>query len=87
MGSGKTGKLSCAWVGAWVVHGMVDGCLGGGGGDVWWGWGNCMCILPVRLDLSIGGGLDGDCEEVIGVTFNIVANCLKNPKRPASEQF
>ena len=47
-------------------------CLGGGGGDVWWGRGNCMCILPVRLDLSIGGGLDGDCEEVVGVTFNTI---------------
>ena len=37
-------------------------------GDVWWGWEKCMCILPglVRLGLSIGGGLDGDGEEVVG---------------------
>ena len=26
-----------------------------------------MCILPVRLDLSIGEGLDGDGEEVVGL--------------------
>ena len=26
MGSGTTGKLGLAWVGAWVVHGW------------WWGW-------------------------------------------------
>ena len=50
------GKLGRSWVGAWVVHGIVL-VYGGGGG-----------VLPglVRLDLSIGGGLDGDDEEVIG---------------------
>ena len=28
-----------------------------------------MCVLPglVRLDLGVGGGLDGDSEEVVGV--------------------
>ena len=26
MGLGLTGKLGCAWVGAWVVSGMVHGC-------------------------------------------------------------
>ena len=33
------------------------------------GWDNCMCILPglVMLDLGVGGGLDGDSEEVAGV--------------------
>ena len=27
-----------------------------------WGWDNCMCVLlgSVRLDLGVGGGLDGD---------------------------
>ena len=33
------------------------------------GLGKCICVLPglVRLDLGIGGGLDGDGEEVVGV--------------------
>ena len=28
-----------------------------------------MCVLPglVRLDLGVGGGLDGDGDEVVGV--------------------
>ena len=28
-----------------------------------------MCVLPglLRLDLSLGGGVDGDGEEVVGV--------------------
>ena len=30
MGSGMMGKLGRAWVGAWVVHGMVHWCW-------WWG--------------------------------------------------
>ena len=74
-GLGLMGKLDCAWVfacvGAWV-HGCMGGGGGGGGdgvGDVWWRWEKCMCIIPglLRLDLSIGGGLDGDGEEVVGV--------------------
>ena len=46
------GKLGCAWVGLWVVHGWM----------MWWGWDKCGGILPelVRLDLSIGGDLVGD---------------------------
>ena len=34
-----------------------------------WGWDNCLCILLglVRLDLGVGGVLDGDGEEVVGV--------------------
>ena len=59
MGLCKGGAWHGAWGGVW------------GGGDVWRGWKKCMCILPglVRLDLSIGGGLDGDSdgEEVVGV--------------------
>ena len=74
-----TGKLGRAWVSAWhdawVVHGMMHGCMGACVvlvvilGDVWWGWENCMCVLPelVRLDLGVGGGLDGDGEEVVCV--------------------
>ena len=46
-------------------------CMGGAGDvdDVWWGWEKCMCVLPgvVGLDLSLGYGLDGDGEGVIGV--------------------
>ena len=37
------------------------------------GWEKCMCVLPglARLDLGVGGGLDGDGEEVFGVgSFN-----------------
>ena len=52
------------------MHGSVHGwCMGVWLGDVLWGLGKCMCILPllVRLDLGIGGGLDGDGEEVVGV--------------------
>ena len=51
-----------AWVGAWVYGGAWLG-------DVVWGWGICMCVLPglVRLDLGVGGGLDGDGKEVVGV--------------------
>ena len=36
MGSGMTGKLHRAWVGAWVVLLVV----------AMWGWDKCMCILP-----------------------------------------
>ena len=47
-----------------MVHGVVFV-----GVVVSWGSDNCMCILPglVMLDLCIGGGLDGDGEEVVGV--------------------
>ena len=53
---------------AWCMVAWV----GGDGGvldDVVWGWSKCMCVLPglVRLDLGVGGGLDGDGEEVVGV--------------------
>ena len=55
---------------SWAVHGSVHGwcmalCMCGGGfddvDDVV-GWEKCMGILPglVRLDLGLGGGLDGD---------------------------
>ena len=61
LGFWLTSKLGRAWVGAWVMHG-------------WWccvvgGWDNCMCILPglVMLDLGVGGGLDNDGDEVVGV--------------------
>ena len=39
-----------------------------------WGLEKCMCILPglVGLDLGVGGGLDVDGEEVVGV----VSFCL-----------
>ena len=44
-------------------------CMGGAWvyGGVLWGWGKCMCILPglVRLELGVGGGLDGVGEEVV----------------------
>ena len=58
MGLGETGKLGRAW--------CMGRCMA---------W--CMfmvavvhvCVLPglVRLDLSLGGGLDGDGDEVVGV--------------------
>ena len=35
-GLGLMGKLGHAWVGAWVVHGMVHGEWCGGGGLVGW---------------------------------------------------
>ena len=63
--SGTTGKLGRAWVGAW--HGAWVVVV------VMWvdvvGVQKCLYLLPglVRLDLIIGGGLDGDWEEVIGV--------------------
>ena len=44
-----------------MVHGW---CMGGAWVDDVVGWNNCMCILP---GLSIGGGLDGDGGEVVGV--------------------
>ena len=33
------------------------------------GVGKCMCVVPglVRLDLGVGGSLDGDGEEVVVV--------------------
>ena len=51
-----------AWHGAWVVVGLVMWMM-------WWGWDNCMLILPglVMLDLGVGSGLVGDGEEVFGV--------------------
>ena len=52
------------------VHGLVHGC-GGSGVVVLCGGGgrNCLCVLPglSRLNFGIGGGLDGDDDEVIGV--------------------
>ena len=40
----------------WLVHGMVHGCM-------------VVGVLPglVRLGLGIGGVLDGDGKEVVGV--------------------
>ena len=53
------------------MHGSLHEWCMGGGGEVmmWWEWENCMCVLPglLRFGLSIGGGLDGVGEEVIGV--------------------
>ena len=57
-----------------LVHGTVHG---GGGGDVWWGWKKCMCVLPgfVWLDLGLVEGLDGDGEEVNGVVSGCETPC------------
>ena len=46
------GKVGCAWVGAWV-------------GAWWW----CLAVLGLglRLDMGVGGCLDGDGEEEVGV--------------------
>ena len=59
-----TSKLGRAWAGAWV--GAWHGAWVDGGGDVemmWWGWRECMGILPglVRLDFGIGGVLVLGC--------------------------
>ena len=37
-----------------------------------------MCVLPglLRLDLSLGKGLDGDDEEVVGVVSGCEMVCL-----------
>ena len=52
MGSFLTGKLGCAWVGAWYGAWVDDG------------WEKSSGL--VRLDLGIGGG-GGDGEEGFGV--------------------
>ena len=65
MGSGATGKLGHAWVGAWVPGGLSCG-------DVmlmmWWG-GKIACVYYQDWWVGIGPwrSLDGDDEEVIGV--------------------
>ena len=48
----RTGKLGCAWVGAWCGAWVVDDVMVGGGIKG-------TCILPglVMLDLSIGSNL------------------------------
>ena len=60
-----TGKLGRAWVGAWVVHGVVHGVVVHGvvvHGFGAWDW----CMGLVRLDLGVGSCLDGEGEELVG---------------------
>ena len=64
-----------AWCGACVVHVVVVN----------------MCVLPglVRLDLGVGGGLDGDGEEVVGAVSmeNIYPINIFNAPNVANLEF
>ena len=54
LGSGTTGKLGRAWVGAWVgawvVHELVHGCMS------WWCGGGFVYALLYYLDVGVDGG-------------------------------
>ena len=61
-------KMGIWWRASWAMHGMVHG------------WVVVMLFGLVRLDLSLGGGLVGDGEGVIGAVWYFLAESDNDEK-------